>query len=263
MARLIERYPGAALVTGASAGIGAAFARRLAAEGYELALVARRAEALEKLAGELRAAHGVKVHVITQDLGTPDGPAQVKLATDALGLTVGMLVNNAGYGSIGLFHELDPANEARMIDLNCRGTMLITSLYAPGMVQRRNGAILITASVAGFQPCPYFATYAATKAFDLSFSNALWAELRPFGVDVTAVCPGYTRTEFQEVAGINPEASRGMRSPEQVVASTFHKLGKSPNAVDGFVNVLAVLGSKFAPRRAVIGTVYRALRKMA
>jgi short-subunit dehydrogenase len=262
MARLKDRYPGAALVTGASAGIGEAFARRLAAEGFDLALVARRKESLEKLAAELSAKHGVKAHVVAQDLADRDGAARVKAATDALGLSIGLLINNAGYGSWGLFHDLDRDTEANMIDLNCRGTMLMTAAYAPGMVQRKKGGIVITASTAALQPCPFFATYAATKAFDLSFANALWAELKPHGVDVTAICPGYTRTEFQQVAGIHTEFAGTWRMPDQVVDTCLRKLGRGPIAVDGLLNVLGGLGAKFAPRRTVIATAYNVLKRL-
>lgn len=262
MAKLIERYPGAAVITGASAGIGAAFARRLAKEGFELVLVARREDALKALAKELHKDHKVKVHIVAQDLAQADGAAKVKAATDKLGLTVSFLVNNAGYGSWGLFTDLDHASEAAMIDLNCRGTMLMAAAYAGEMAQRGNGAICITASTAALQPCPFFATYAATKAFDLSFANALWAELKPKGVDVIAICPGYTKTEFQEVAGIDKEFKGVWRMPEQVVDTCLRGLGRGPVAIDGLMNYLGGLGAKFAPRTTVIATAYNVLKRL-
>lgn len=262
MKSLKHRYPGVALITGASAGIGEAFAHRLAREGFELVLVARRKDVLKKLAAALKEQHGVKVHIVAQDLGEADGAAHVKAATDKLGLKVGLLVNNAGYGSWGLFHELDHANEARMIDLNCRGTMLMASAYVPEMVQRKNGAVIITASTAALQPCPYFAVYAATKAFDLNFASALWAEVRPHGVDVIAICPGYTKTEFQQVAGIGNKMDATMRTPEQVVETCLAKLGSGPVAIDGIANFLGGLGAKFAPRKAVIATAYNVLKRL-
>ncbi len=262
MASLKQRYPGVALITGASAGIGESFAQRLAKEGFELALVARRRDALDALATKLHSEHGVRVHVIAKDLSAPDGPAKVKAAADKLGLSVGMLVNNAGYGSWGLFHEMDAANEAKMIDLNCRGTMLMAHLYAREMVARKNGAIIITASTAAFQPCPFFANYAATKAFDLALASALWAELKPFGVDVTAICPGYTKTEFQEVAGITAKFAGVWRMPDQVVDTCLRGLGRGPVATDGIMNYLGGLGAKFAPRTIATRTAYNVLKRL-
>lgn len=261
MATLKSRYPGAAVVTGASAGIGAAFARRLAAEGFEVVLVARRKDTLETLAESIRSTGSQPVHVVAADLATPDGPAAVKAATEALGLTVSVLVNNAGYGSWGTFHKLPSASEAGMIDLNCRGVMLLTRLFAPGMVERRNGAIFITASTAAFQPCPQFATYAATKAFDLSFTSALWYELRPHKVDVVAVCPGYTKTEFQKVAGINREFPGSWRAPEQVVATALRRLGKGPSAVDGLLNAIMARSVRFLPERIAITLAANVLKR--
>jgi len=262
MTSLKNRYPGAAVVTGASAGIGKAFAARLAREGFEVVIAARRREALEALADELRAAHDAKVHVVDVDLGTYEGPAALKAATDQLGLDVRFVVNNAGFGSWGLFHTLDPASEAGMIDLNCRGTMLVARAYAPDMVAKGNGAIVITASTAAFQPTPFFAAYGATKAFDLMFAEALWAELCPHGVDVIALCPGYTRTEFQQVAGINKEFAGAWREPEQVVETCLRKLGKGPSAIDGILNAIMARGAKLVPERLAIMAAYGVLRRL-
>jgi short-subunit dehydrogenase len=262
MSKLVKRYPGAALITGASAGIGAAFARRLAAEGFDVALVARRAETMEELAADIRAAHGVHAHVIAVDLAEPDGPAKVKAATDDLGLEVGFLVNNAGYGTWGAFHRQDPAVEARMIDLNCRAVMLMAALYTPAMIAKKRGAMIVTASTAAFQPCPHFATYAATKTFDLMFASALWSELKPHGVDVVAVCPGYTRTEFQAAAGIDKEFSGPWRKPEHVVDTALYNLGKGPTAIDGLINGVMARGVKFVPERLAIAMAGAVLKRL-
>lgn len=262
MARLLDRYPGVALVSGASAGIGEAFARRLAQEGFELVLVARREAALQKLAQDLGTKHSVKVHVVAQDLGEPDGPAQVKARIDALGLKVSLLINNAGYGSWGPLHTLDLDSEARMIDLNCRGTMLMAAHFSRDMITRKNGAIVITASTAALQPCPFFANYAATKAYDLSLAGGLWAELKPHGIDVTAICPGYTRTEFQQVAGIDKEFAGAWRLPEQVVETCLRGLGRGPAAVDGWMNWAAGVGVKFLPRSVSAVLAYNVLKRL-
>jgi short-subunit dehydrogenase len=256
-----QRYPGAAVITGASAGIGAAFARRLATEGFETVLVARREKTLSALAEELKSLGGQPVHVVTADLGTPGGPAEVKAATDALGLQVSVLVNNAGFGSWGDFCKLPAESEAAMIDLNCRGVMLLSRLYVPAMIERRNGAVFITASTAAFQPCPQFANYAATKAFDLAFASALWHEVRPHKVDVLAVCPGYTKTEFQAVAGIDREFPGSWRSPEQVVTTAFKKIGRGPTAVDGLVNAIMARGVRFLPQRLAIALAANVLKR--
>jgi short-subunit dehydrogenase len=203
------------------------------------------------------------VHVIAQDLGLVEGPAAVKAQVEALGLHVGLLVNNAGYGSWGEFHTLDIDSEARMVDLNCRGTMLMAAHFAPAMLARKNGAIIITASTAALQPCPYFANYAATKAYDLALAAALWAEMKPQGVDVMAICPGYTRTEFQQVAGIDKELAGAWRLPEQVVDTCFAQLGRGPAAVDGWLNWAAGVGVKFIPRSAATRIAYGVLKRMS
>lgn len=261
MTTLRDRYPGAALITGASAGIGEAFAERLAKEGFEVILVARRRDELQALAEKLHATHGVKAHVICQDLARHEGPANLHAATHALGVPIGLLVNNAGFGSWGMFHELDLDNEARMIDLNCRATMMVAHLYARDMVQQRRGGILITASTAAFQPCPCFANYAATKAYDLALACALWRELKPHGVDVTAICPGYTKTEFQAVAGISVKFAGAWRTPAQVVDTALRGLGRGPVATDGLMNYVAGLGVKVLPRGLAAGLAYNVLKK--
>lgn len=192
----------AALVTGASSGIGADIARELAGRGHGVVLVARREDRLRALADELAAAHGVCAEVLACDLADPQARDALPARVAELGLTIDVLVNNAGYGSAGAFVKLDAANEAQMVRLNCEAVVALTSAFAPGMVDRRAGAILVVASSAGFQPLPRQATYGASKAFALSFSEALHAELADAGVTVTALCPGPVRTEFMEVADL-------------------------------------------------------------
>lgn len=255
---LKQRYPGAALITGASSGIGEAFARRLAAEGIDLALVARRRDRIDRLCDELAKAHNVKSLPIGLDLTTEDCSTILKSTLDDHGIDVSILINNAGYGSHGPFHELDPVKEVRMVDLNCRAPVAVTSAFLPPMIRRRNGAIIIVSSVAGHQPTPFLATYGATKAFDLMFAEALWAELRPFGIDVIALCPGYTRTEFQERANIRMRAMGPAQTPDQVVDACFRKLGRGPSVVSGRLNYLMTLGVRFAPRAFVARMAARA-----
>ncbi len=258
--KLKERYQGAALITGASAGLGTAFARQIAAEGIDLVLVARRKDRLESLAKELREKHAVAVHVIAADLSEADAPARIKRELDQAGVTVGLLVNNAGYGSHGFFHELDGANEARMVDLNCRAPVALCAAFVPNMVARRNGAVLFLASIGAYQPTPFFAVYGATKSFNLMLGEALWAELKQFGVDVIALSPGYTRTEFQEKAEVTNKAITGWMEADEVVARGLAMLGRKPSTVAGFLNAVLAWSIRFSPRAMAARTSYNLSR---
>ncbi|WCB93180.1 FabG-like 3-oxoacyl-(acyl-carrier-protein) reductase [Baekduia alba] len=192
----------AAVVTGASSGIGADLARDLAGRGHNVVLVARRADRLEALAAELVEAHGVRAEAVACDLIDPEAVRALPGRIEALGLTVDILVNNAGYGSAGQFVDLDARSESDMVRLNCETVVALTGHYAPAFVERRTGAILVVASEAGMQPIPGQATYGATKAFALSFAEALHTEVSHLGVAVTALCPGPVATEFASRAGM-------------------------------------------------------------
>lgn len=189
-----------ALVTGASAGIGMALARELAAHGAKLILTARRRERLDALAAEL-AAKGAETRIVVADLFDPDAPQQIYDATEGAGVAVDILVNNAGHGHYGPFHRGDVDKELSQVRVNCEAVVRVSRLFVPRMVERRRGWVLIVASTASFQPIPYNTTYAATKAFDRFFSMALAAEVEQYGIKVTALCPGPTETEFFDVAG--------------------------------------------------------------
>jgi short-subunit dehydrogenase len=189
------------LITGASAGLGTLFAEQAAAAGNDVILVARRANRLDALAAKI-AATGVSAHVIACDLGAVGASAGLMAEIAARGLTVNTLVNNAGFGVRGAFADSDGATQAAMIDLNCRALVDLAHAVLPAMVQARRGGILNIASTAAFQPGPGMAVYYATKAFVLSFSEALHEEVRGQGVRVTALCPGPTRTEFADIAGM-------------------------------------------------------------
>ncbi|MCG3135201.1 MAG: hypothetical protein HMLKMBBP_02707 [Planctomycetes bacterium] len=237
-------YGGWALVTGASSGIGEEFARRLAAMGHPVALVARRADRLAALAAEIRAAHGVEAREIVADLADPDGPERVQAAmADA---EVGFLVNNAGFGWSGRFVDSDPARDAEMIRLNCGAVTALTHAFLPPMLRRDRGAIVIVASLAGHQPCPWFAVYGATKAFDLMLAEALWSETRGTGVDVLALAPGSTKTEFSDVA----HAARPPKGLDvaDVVDAAFRALGRRPSVVPGWKDKLAAFAHRLVPR---------------
>ena len=190
------------VITGASSGIGTELATALARRGHSVVLVARRKDRLEQLVSELAAEYGVRAEAIGHDLGEQRGRDQLIDELDALGLTVEVLCNNAGFGSAAPFVKLDHERELRMLRLNCEAVVDLCARFAPGMVARGRGAILNVASTAAFQPLPRQSSYAATKALVVSFTEALHQELRPAGVSVTALCPGPVRTEFVEVAGI-------------------------------------------------------------
>jgi len=202
-----------ALVTGASAGIGVALARELAHRGAKLILTARRAERLESLAAEFTA-QGTETRIVIADLNDPAAPQQIYDATNDL--TVDILVNNAGLGQYGEFRSSKPEQESSMVRVNCEAVVRLTRLFLPRMVEQRRGWVLVVSSVASFQPLPYLATYAATKAFDRLFAVALAEEVAPYGINVTALCPGSTESEFFEVAYAGALRNRKLQSAEEV-----------------------------------------------
>jgi short-subunit dehydrogenase len=247
-----------ALVTGASSGIGAEFARQLAQRGYEVIIVARRRDRLDQLAGEI----GGHVEVIEADLSTPAGVDAV-MARLHLG-DIDMLVNNAGFGTNGEFSGLPLDRELEEIDLNVRAlTQLCHAALGP-MKARRSGTIINVGSTGSYQPVPYMATYAATKAYVLSFSEALHEEARRYGVTVTCLTPGLTRTEFQAVAGVDTSGAafrRGWATPQSVVKTAL-KAAASGSAivVPGGMNKAMTNLPRVAPRfmiRKVAGSIFK------
>jgi len=207
------------LVTGASSGIGAEIARRLAARGHGVTLVARRKDRLDALADELISAHGVRAEVVVCDLADATARGRLVDSVARLGLDVDVLVNNAGFGAAGPFVLLDRERAVAMVRTNVEPVVDLCAAYLPAMVARQRGGILNVASVAAFQPYPRYATYAASKAFVLSLSEALTIELEATGVTVTALCPGPVRTEFVQVAGIGTQWSRLASIPAQRAAA--------------------------------------------
>jgi hypothetical protein len=207
--RLPEPAPDATcLVTGASSGIGSEIARALARRGHGVTLVARRKERLEALAAVLREEHGVRVETLACDVSDPVAREWLVADVSELALTVDLLVNCAGFGTGGRFHTLDAGREVEMVRLNCEAIVALCGAFVPAMAERGRGAVLNVASTIGFQPVPGEATYGATKAFALSFSEALRSDLVGTGVTVTALCPGPVRTEFMDGPGIEAGASR-------------------------------------------------------
>ena len=241
---LRERYGEWALVTGASAGIGAAFARAFAREGLSCVLTARREDRLRELAAELESRHGVKTRVLAVDLAAPGGAEE--LLRGVADLEIAMLVNNAGFGGAGRFDKLAPERLRAMVELNCAAPAVLTRALLPAMHARGRGAVILTGSVAGSQPLPLHALYSATKSFDNLLGEALWAEFRGTGVDCLSVLPGPTETEFQQIAKELPHPGE---APEQVVATALDALGRQPSVISGWFNwIRANAASRLVPR---------------
>jgi short-subunit dehydrogenase len=245
---------GTALITGASAGLGAEYARLFAADKHDLVLVARRRDRLEALARELQSAHGVAVRVVSADLAAHDGGSRVIDEVARLGLQIDFLVNNAGFGTSGAFVELDLGRELEMIQVNVTSLVTLTRGFLPGMVARRRGRVLNVGSTAGFPPGPFMAVYYASKAFVNSFTEALWYELRGTGVTATVSCPGATATEFAEVAGNSRSLlfRLGAASPATVARQGYRAMMKGkPMVVHGLRNKLTVQSLRVSPRALV------------
>jgi short-subunit dehydrogenase len=246
MSKLAERYGPWAVVTGASAGIGAEFALRIAELGINVVLVARRRNRLEELASTIEDMYRVQARVAPVDLAV----LQPVLAD----IDVGLLVNCAGYGSSGPFLDMDPSVQEAMINVNCRASILLTHEIVQGMRERGRGGVIFVSSVNGFCASRGMANYNATKAYDLLFAEGLAGELRPYGVDVQALCPGATLTEFQGVAGLDarnfgPLARLMFATPASVVRTSLRALGGRVTVIPGILNKLAVLTMRLMPRR--------------
>jgi uncharacterized protein len=249
-----------ALVTGASSGIGAAFARELARRGADLVLVARSQDKLTALADELSASFGVAADVAVADLANPSAADDLAAELRGRDLQIDILVNNAGFGLFALLHQADGASLADMIRVNVGALVDLTRLYLPAMLERGRGAVINVASTAAFQPVPHMAVYGATKAFVLSFTEALWAETRDSGVRVTAICPGSTDTGFFDIAGEDAQVGRRM-SPERVVNATLRALDRrASTVVPGAGNWLLANSSRLAPRQLVARIAGRTMR---
>lgn len=241
------RYGPWALITGASAGLGECFARELAARGMDLLLVARRGERLERLAADLRRERRVQAVPVVADLGGEAGLAATIAA--GRGCELGLLVNNAGFGWSGPFLEQGDARIRAMLRLNCEAPARLARALLPDMVQRRRGAMIVVASVAGFMPTPWISLYGATKGFDLLWGEALAVELRGSGVDVLALAPGHTRTEFHQVAGLTDAVVGGSAAPEAVVRDALAALGCRATRVPGVLNRLMAWSPRTVTRR--------------
>jgi short-subunit dehydrogenase len=253
-----------ALITGASSGLGAEFATQLAARGHDVILVARSRDRLEEVADRLRKLHGVQAHVLPQDLAEPDAADRVAEALTARGLTVDLLVNNAGFGTCGRFEEIDPRREHDEIMVNVVALVDLTHALLPGMLERGSGAILNVGSTAGYQPGPYFAVYCATKVFVLNFSLALRQEYRGRGIRVTALCPGPVETNFFETIGTRKAAlSASFSTSEPVVRAALRALDRDRAYVTpGLSNALGAHLTPRRPRTLVAAIAERITRKV-
>lgn len=251
----------ASLITGASSGIGEVFARRLAARGRNVLLVARSEEKLITLCNELGRSNSIRAQHVALDLSLPESPARLFEETEKRGLSIDLLVNNAGFGSFGDFSKADRARELNMIDLNVKALVELTYRFLQPMRERKQGAIINVASTAAFQAVPYMATYAATKAFVLSFSEALWEENRPFGLHVMALCPGVTETNFFEAARGQKPPARASQTPEEVVETALRGLarGKS-HVISGWINRAMTESERLVPRSLVTRMAGRMMR---
>ena len=245
------------LITGASSGIGEETARALARRGHGVTLVARRKERLRELADELEEVHGVKADTAAADLTSAAARGRLVQTLERRGVDVEVLVNNAGFGSGGSFWELDGARELDMVRTNVEAMVDLTRQYLPQMVERRRGAVLNLGSTLAFQPIPFQTTYGATKAFVLSFTEALHEELRGTGVTVTALCPGPVRTEFGAEGGFGGAEDRipgfmWLNSREVAEAGVQGLESGQRVVVPGLVNQVGALGGRHAPRWALL-----------
>ena len=249
------------LITGASSGIGEAFARKLASQGKNVLLVARTESKLAALCNELGRANNVNAQYVALDLTEKDAPTKLFDETTRRNLEVEMLINNAGFGSMGDFLELDLERELEMIDLNIKALVALTHLFLKPMRERGGGSIINVASTAGFQPVPYMTTYAATKAFVLSFSDALWEENRAHGIKIMALCPGVTDTNFFVASEMERPPMRISQTPEQVVETAFKGLKRGRgHVISGWANYFLAESERLVPRSLVTRVAGKALR---
>jgi uncharacterized protein len=250
------------LITGASSGIGEAFARRLAKEKHNLVLVARSEKKLHELCDELMLEHGIIAHYVALDLTEFEADKKLFEETEKHEFEVEWLINNAGFGSMGDFAELDLEHELQMIDLNISALVALTHRYLQKMRERKSGVIINVSSAASFQPIPFMATYAATKAFVTAYSQAIAEENRPHGIKVLALCPGATETNFFAAAGMTEAFQvKGMQTSEDVVETALKAVKKGKSLiVSGIANYIGSVLGTIVPDSLITRTIGKALR---
>ena len=242
------------LITGASSGIGEAFARRFAREKWNLVLAARSFDKLNSLAESLRSQHSIETLTLNTDLRLPRTCREIYEKVSAAGISLDCLVNNAGFGTVGSFVTIDPYRDLEMVDVNVRAVLELTHLFLPAMIEKKSGFIINVSSTASFQPIPYLATYSATKAFVTSLSESLWAECKGTGVRVLNLCPGRTKTNFGKVAGQkeNKNDFRPSLTADKVVDDTFQAMsGNQPTLITHFLDKALVFFERFLSRKQV------------
>lgn len=259
MQTLTRRYGDWALVTGASSGLGEQFARQLAAQGMNVALLARRRERLDALGQELSTEYGIQCRSLVVDLNAEDFLSS--LIEQTADLEIGMLINNAGFAIPGNFLDSDIADEERLVNVNCRAATVLAHHYGRQMRERKRGAIIFTASVVGFTRFSIWGAYAASKSYDLMLAETLAVELKPHNVDVMALCPGSTLTEFANFNGI--WANILAMKADKVVCICLKKLGRKTVCVTGWMNQVTVFSFRFMPRRLAATVVGYIVKDMA
>lgn len=249
------------LITGASGGIGEVFARRLAEEKHNLVLVARSEEKLHQICDELMLKHSITAHYVALDLTDFEADKRLFEETEKHGFEIEWLINNAGFGSMGDFAELNLERELQMIDLNISALVALTHRYLPRMRERKKGVIINVSSTASFQPIPFMATYAATKAFVTSFSQAIAEENRELGIAVTALCPGPTDTNFFAAANATPFSAKGMQTSEEVVEKALKAVrARKPLTVSGVSNYIGSVLGTITPDSLITRAIGKYLR---
>jgi short-subunit dehydrogenase len=249
------------IITGASSGIGESIARGLAARGSNLILVARRLERLQLLAAELEKQHGITATAISADLTSPTAASTLRASITAAGLRPTSLINNAGFGTFGPFIDEDAERLSQEIAVDVSAPVHLSAEFLPDLVAAGNGFLINVASMAAYNPTPRMAVYGATKAFVLSFTESLWAELRHTGVTVFALSPGATGTEFNAVVGTeDATAGARMRTPDDVARTALAHLDRrnpGPSVIDGTTNRMSTIFARVASRRAVVTAIER------
>lgn len=256
---ILDRYGPAALVTGASSGIGRAMAELLAAKGVDLVVAARRVDRLDELAARLHGAHGVKVQALQADLAESGAAARILEATAAI--DVGLVVSNAGFGLKGDFDTRDAKAMSEMLMVNCHAPMMLAHGFTPRLRKRGKGGIIFTSSIEGLIGCPYSAAYSASKAFLNGLGEALWGELTPAGIDVLTLCPGATDTEAPRLQGLDPSTFQHLMSPEDVARLTLENIRNGPVYIPSehyrasFAHLLAM------PRAEALAMMAKSMKK--
>ncbi|WP_281885070.1 SDR family oxidoreductase [Paenibacillus sp. YYML68] len=249
------------LITGASSGIGEVFAHELAAKGSHLILTARSESKLNDLAQKLSKKHGIQTEVIVSDLSQAGAPAELYQACIERGRSIDILINNAGFGTHGLFEEQSFDRNHDEIMLNVMAVVELTHLFLPEMLRKRSGVVINVASTAAFQPDPYMAVYGATKAFVLSFTQALWEENRKRGVQFLTLCPGSTETAFFDVLGTNDASVGKKATPKHVVDVALRSLGTNRSyVVAGSMNYINSQATRLIPKKIMLRIVSGMLR---